>query len=553
MTDIKKYEPLWGTWYIDSLLGEGGFGKVYKVRREEFGKTYYSAVKIISIPHDEGEIRQMRNDGLDHESMQSFLYAFVTDIVSEIDLMRQFRGTNNIVSLEDHQIIEKKDGIGWDILIRMELLTSLSDYAAQTPLSTADVVKLGIHICRALELCAQRNTIHRDIKPDNIFMSPHGEYKLGDFGIARQLERTSSGLSKKGTYTYMAPEVFRGEQYGSSVDTYSLGIVLYRFLNHNRTPFLPDFPHPIMPSDRDEALAKRLSGIPMPLLKDVSLELSVIVLKACAFNRQGRFTSPTEMREALEGIEKTQNYEAAITEAPQRPSAPILDQTYAIPGQAQNSMSSTANQSHTPPTPGQSYTPPMPEQRYEPPAQGQNYGFPGQYQNQNYPIPPEPMPQSSAQVPYVNPSGISKPGFMNYTQGSKLLMVSGILLIVFGSISSLIYLLYLIILSGLSTVSVSNVMTFLLGLISGGLGIFVGIIGRKYCNVPEKAQLCLSVVLVLLAFLVLDSTYSLIATSIDDVSEISIILIIIEGIVQLVIPVLFLLGALKNKKTSAPY
>ena len=49
MTDIKKYEPLWGAWYVDSLIGEGSFGKVYKVRQEEFGNVYHSAVKLITF------------------------------------------------------------------------------------------------------------------------------------------------------------------------------------------------------------------------------------------------------------------------------------------------------------------------------------------------------------------------------------------------------------------------------------------------------------------------------------------------------------------------
>ena len=73
-----------------------------------------------------------------------------------------------------------------------------------------------------------------------------------------------SGLSKKGTYTYMAPEVFKGEEYGPSVDLYSLGIVMYRYLNKNRTPFLPPFPDPISPRDRDEALRLRMSGEKLP-------------------------------------------------------------------------------------------------------------------------------------------------------------------------------------------------------------------------------------------------------------------------------------------------
>ena len=137
MSDIKQYEPLWGTWHVDSLLGEGSYGKVYKVRKEEFGKTYEAAVKIISIPQSEAELRQAKNDGLDSVSATSYFHAFVTDIVQEIALMNEFRGNRNIVSLEDHKVIEKEDEIGWDILIRMELLTTLSDYVTKRPLERA--------------------------------------------------------------------------------------------------------------------------------------------------------------------------------------------------------------------------------------------------------------------------------------------------------------------------------------------------------------------------------------------------------------------------------
>ena len=89
-----------------------------------------------------------------------------------------------------------------------------------------------------MEYCQCQNIIHRDIKPENIFVSRFGEFKLGDFGIARELERTMSGLSKKGTYSYMAPEMYKGEAYDSRVDIYSLGIVLYKLRNHNRLPFI---------------------------------------------------------------------------------------------------------------------------------------------------------------------------------------------------------------------------------------------------------------------------------------------------------------------------
>jgi len=300
MSDIHAYAPLWGSWHIESLIGEGSFGKVYKVRKEEFGKTYYSAVKIISIPQNEADLRHMRNEGLDEVSVKSYFQAFVSDILQEIDLMSQLRGNSNIVSFEDHKVIERTDGFGWDILIRMELLQSLSEKCMEQPMDEAEVIKLGIHICRALELCARTKTIHRDIKPDNIFVSAYGDYKLGDFGIARQIERTMTGLSKKGTYTYMAPEVFKGDEYGASVDFYSLGIVMYRLLNKNRTPFLPSFPAPIMPADRDASLQRRMKGEVLPAISGVSDSLNAIILRACAFDRTARFVTATEMREVLE-------------------------------------------------------------------------------------------------------------------------------------------------------------------------------------------------------------------------------------------------------------
>jgi serine/threonine protein kinase len=316
MPDIKQYEPLWGSWYVDELIGEGSFGKVYKCRKEEFGRTYYSAVKIISIPQNDADLRQIRGEGMDEESARSYFQAFVSDIIQEIDLMSAFRGNSNVVSFEDHKVIERTDKLGWDILIRMELLTSLIDHANDKPLSQDDVVKLGIHICRALELCALKKTIHRDIKPDNIFVSEYGEYKLGDFGIARQIERTMSGLSKKGTYTYMAPEVFRGDDYGASVDIYSLGIVMYRYLNGGRTPLLPNFPTPITPRDRDDAMQRRMRGEVLPPIDNANPSLNAIVLKACAFDRSARFSTASEMREALEAIAGGGSYAPKVTEKP---------------------------------------------------------------------------------------------------------------------------------------------------------------------------------------------------------------------------------------------
>lgn len=119
----------------------------------------------------------------------------------------------------------------------MELLTPLNEYYAEHPPTEKDILRLGIDICRALEMCAKNKIIHRDVKPSNIFISPNGDYKLGDFGVARRIEATCGAFSKKGTYDYMAPEVYRDAIYDTRADLFSLGIVLYKLMNSGRIPF----------------------------------------------------------------------------------------------------------------------------------------------------------------------------------------------------------------------------------------------------------------------------------------------------------------------------
>lgn len=300
----KQYEPIFGAWKIKNKLGEGNFGAVYEIEREDFGTTYHAALKTITIPKNQAELDSILDDGMDATSAESYLQQFVEKIVSEFVLMSKLKGNSHIVSYEDHQVIKHKDGIGWDILIRMELLTPMMSYMKTTSITKRDVIKLGIDMCRALELCQKYNIIHRDIKPENIFISDSGDFKLGDFGIAKEVEKTQSGLTKTGTQTYMAPEVYKGQPYGSSVDLYSLGVVLYRLLNHNRAPFMPQYPNPISYSDRERALIMRMGGhhFPAPSGVEAGCRLAEIAMKACSFNPDDRYSSPTQMREDLEAI-----------------------------------------------------------------------------------------------------------------------------------------------------------------------------------------------------------------------------------------------------------
>ena len=292
-------------WKITRPLGEGSYGRVFEMERTEFGQTYQAALKVITVPQSKAEIGSILSEGMSTPQAEAYFHGIVEELVHEFSIMFKLKGTANIVSCEDLRVLEHPDGIGWDILIRMELLHPLL-YVYEHPMARRDIIKLGIDICKALERCQRYNVIHRDIKPENIFISDSGDYKLGDFGIARTIERTTSGLSKKGTYSYMAPEVYAGKEYGFSVDTYSLGLVLYRMLNKNRGPFLPQPPEAITFASREQALTRRISGERLPRPFYGEGRLGEIVLKACAFDPKDRYSSPQQMRQELEAILYTQ-------------------------------------------------------------------------------------------------------------------------------------------------------------------------------------------------------------------------------------------------------
>ena len=299
-------------WKIIRLLGEGSYGKVFEIERSEFGQTYRAALKVITVPQSSAEVRSVISEGMSVSQAEAYFHGIVEELMHEFSIMFKLKGTANVVSCEDLRVLEHPDGIGWDILIRMELLHPLLPYVYQNPMARRDIIRLGIDICKALELCQRYNIIHRDIKPENIFISDNGDYKLGDFGIARTIERTTSGLSKKGTYSYMAPEVYAGREYGFSVDTYSLGLVLYRMLNKNRGPFLPQPPEAITFSSREQALGRRISGEALPRPFYGEGRLGEIVLKACAFDPKDRYSSPQQLRQELEAILYTQTDAAVI-------------------------------------------------------------------------------------------------------------------------------------------------------------------------------------------------------------------------------------------------
>jgi len=161
--------------------------------------------------------------------------------VSSDPLIRaRFRRETMILNRLDHPNIiryfgggEDSDGLLYYVMELVEGGTVKELLENYGPLQWPAVVEIGRQLCSALQHAHNHGVIHRDLKPGNLFLTTDGEVKLGDFGIARDLEHadlTDSGTTV-GTHAYMAPEQIRGEvTVSGKADLYSLGCCLYEML-----------------------------------------------------------------------------------------------------------------------------------------------------------------------------------------------------------------------------------------------------------------------------------------------------------------------------------
>jgi serine/threonine protein kinase len=291
---------------ITQKLGSGGYGTVYLGTKEDRGGQYRAAIKHISMPDADAYDAVMQDYNYDKTATQAHFEKLVAGITAEINTLLNLSKKDNryIVAYYDHDIQKSLDPLRFDIFMRMEYLTPLNKSIRQRGMTMVEVIKLGLNMCDALSLCHSSDIMHRDIKEANIFVSDDGNYKLGDFGVSKAALETTQAGSMKGTASYMAPEIYLREAYDKSVDIYSLGIVLYKLLNNQRLPFMPDAPAPFTADDKNAAESKRIRGETPPIPYNAKRRLGEIIIKACSLKTQ-RYKTADEFRADLEAYNRS--------------------------------------------------------------------------------------------------------------------------------------------------------------------------------------------------------------------------------------------------------
>jgi serine/threonine-protein kinase len=214
-----------GSYLIDSRIGVGGMGEVYRARDTRLGRDV--AIKVLPpvFATDAGRLARFEREA-------RLLAALNHPRIATIHGLEEFDGVRALV-------LELVEG------------PTLAERIARSPLGVGEALALGQQIGEALEAAHDRGIIHRDLKPANIKVLPSGDVKVLDFGLAKALADDDSGADMShlptvtatemaglivGTPAYMSPEQARGQAVDRRTDVWAFGCVLFNMLT-GRRPF----------------------------------------------------------------------------------------------------------------------------------------------------------------------------------------------------------------------------------------------------------------------------------------------------------------------------
>jgi hypothetical protein len=215
-----------GDFVVGGVLGEGGMGLVYRARQVSLNRRAALKVLASNLADDDGLVRRFYAEA--HTAGR---------IASEHVVHVYFAGEVDGAVFYAMEFVEGSD--------LAHLAATARDAGRHLPCDES--ARYVMQAAEGLAAAALRNVVHRDIKPQNLLVTPHGLLKIADFGIAKALDEQSLTLAGQtvGTPAYCSPEQGRGQTVDHRSDLYSLGVVLYELLTGQK-PFTANTPNALI-------------------------------------------------------------------------------------------------------------------------------------------------------------------------------------------------------------------------------------------------------------------------------------------------------------------
>ena len=253
---------------LHERIGEGTFGLVYRAVQSSVGREV--AVKVLR--------RELADDP-----------AFIRRFETEAQLVARLSHPH-IVPLYDYW----RDPSGAYLVMRYVQGGSLADRLSGGPLGIDDVGRWVGQVSSALDVAHRSGVVHRDVKPANVLIDPHGNAYLTDFGIAVEHRHEAVELAQAGSPAYASPEQLRGDAVGAPGDIHALGVLVYEAV----TGQLP-FPG----AESSAALVHRVLHDPVPPARLARPELPVgvdaVIERATAKDPADHFATAADLADAL--------------------------------------------------------------------------------------------------------------------------------------------------------------------------------------------------------------------------------------------------------------
>ena len=284
MSEAKLISPLLDGFLMGSPMGEHDGVACCPAMKEDSDHKYI--VKIISVPASQKQLDALLLAGAYRKPEEAMKYfrELADGIAAEAQCLQDLAKLEGFLPYESWQIEEMDNhDVGCQVYLLGSYKRSLEKHMRRTMLTHLDAINLALDLCSALSTVRRAGYIYVDLKPTNIFLSEDKSCQIGDLGFVPMDAFRYTALPEKYISDYTPPELRDPmADLNGTVDTYALGMVLYRIYNDGQLPKAPEDP---------------AQGYPTPVNADY--ELAEIILKALSPKPEDRWKDPQEMGKAL--------------------------------------------------------------------------------------------------------------------------------------------------------------------------------------------------------------------------------------------------------------